>query len=467
MDTIKYKDFSLASFSIKYSLKMTKPMSLKTNKTHVIKTEKKTKSGGIKKINDPSKLKNALSDFGIGSSATTTISTNKATHNKLPSFHAEIAGMMYAFGDCRKPNQESVTLVEEIVHQQMHAVLVQITEVTIIRGGKFTSIDDILFLMKNNKYKLRLVIRYLRLKDLKSKTIKTSSPDEDDMLDVIVGDSNKSDSGKRLKLAYDFISSIDGTGELIALFDGDDTMDEIKYARVKRAERMSRCLDQQGYVEYSEARQMSFSKKIGKFKEWLGIGTTIDIKSSAVIEILSYLAYETVHEIVDLSLLVKADQERTDVVSSNIPVSINPLSELAKNSISKQPQIPKGALPTPTHSPPGTPTPNPQNNASTTNNIRPLTSGSSSSLRAPIQGGLASSLGTASLASSLSGLVKQPKGKKKKIKNSSNMVADINSSKIQPAHIREAIRRYSMTKAPLMLSSGFSRATLSQRTLCL
>lgn len=40
------------------------------------------------------------------------------------------------------------------------------------------------------------------------------------------------------------------------------------------------------------------AKKITKFKEWLGIGTNIDIKAStAVIEILSNLAYETVNEV--------------------------------------------------------------------------------------------------------------------------------------------------------------------------
>lgn len=40
------------------------------------------------------------------------------------------------------------------------------------------------------------------------------------------------------------------------------------------------------------------ARKIGKFKDWLGIGTTVDIKTStAVIEILSYLAYETVQEV--------------------------------------------------------------------------------------------------------------------------------------------------------------------------
>ena len=46
---------------------------------------------------------------------------------------------------------------------------------------------------------------------------------------------------------------------------------------------------------------MFSAKKITKFKEWLGIGTNIDIKAStAVIEILSNLAYETVNEVTNV-----------------------------------------------------------------------------------------------------------------------------------------------------------------------
>ena len=107
----------------------------------------------------------------------------------------------------------------------------------------------------------------------------------------------------------------------------------------------------------------------------------------------------------DLALLVKADQERTDPASVNMHVSMNQQSELAKSTASKQPQIPKGALPTPTHSPPTTPS----SQSSTQLNTN------TTSLTSPV-GGLASSLGTAYLASSLSGLVKPQKSKKKKSK---------------------------------------------------
>ena len=112
-------------------------------------------------------------------------------------------------------------------------------------------------------------------------------------------------------------------------------------------------------------------------------------------------------QIVDLAILVKEDQEGSGARFLNTSVSINQQTEAAKiGNSSNQPQIPKGALPTPTHSPPGTPISQPTTSS---------TSSNTSSLTSPVHGGLASSLGTAYLASSLSGL-KQPKAKKKKTK---------------------------------------------------
>jgi len=185
---------------------------------------------------------------------------------------------------------------------------------------------------------------------------------------------------------------------------------------------------------------------------------------------------------VDLALLVKEDQERTNPITINMPVSMNQLSEMAKNSSQKQPQIPKGALPTPTHSPPNTPS---SQQGSTS------AAGSGTNLTSPVTGGLASSLGTAYLASSLSGLVKPQKAKKKKtkvraclfklhtyyitdllafhctkmlikifllfIQHNATVNAEINSSRLMPTQIREAIRRYQMSRTPI---TTFSVSTL-------
>ncbi|NWH80102.1 SUPT3 protein, partial [Piaya cayana] len=75
----------------------------------------------------------------------------------------------------------------------------------------------------------------------------------------------------------------------------------------QRAERQTRTMDSVQYAEFCESRQLSFSKKASKFRDWLDC-SSMEIKPNAVaMEILAYLAYETVAQLVDLALLVKQD----------------------------------------------------------------------------------------------------------------------------------------------------------------
>ncbi|XP_065057077.1 transcription initiation protein SPT3 homolog [Rhopilema esculentum] len=422
----------------------------------------KRAAGDLPKVKLPLGGDNPLSPSGSGSLSSHSPLTNRQA-TKLW-FQAEISSMMYAFGDCRKPCQESVALVEDIVRQQMSNLLVQTADVTSMRGGKFMSIDDILFLLKRNKEKLRRVIRYLDFRDSKIRATKSASQDEDEVLESAVGDTGKSDN-KRLKLAYDFISSIDNTGELTALFDQDGYEDRVRQERLERAERLAKSLDRQSYVEYTEARQVNFNKKAGKFKEWLDVSSLIDVKpSGAVMEILSYMAYETVGQIVDLALIVKQDQEVTDPVKAAMPPSINPETNLMKIfSIAGQKSLSTSAAPTPGHTPPGTPTAAQANSGNSTNNAS--STGTGTSLIAPAQGSLASSLGTASLASS--GLIKPSKTKKKKTKFGYASSIEPTIDSIQPSHIREAMRRYFQSHGAMTPFSSNSRPSLGQRTLCL
>ncbi|TKC52571.1 hypothetical protein EI555_018271 [Monodon monoceros] len=75
----------------------------------------------------------------------------------------------------------------------------------------------------------------------------------------------------------------------------------------KRAERQTRIMDSAQYAEFCESRQLSFSKKASKFRDWLDC-SSLEIKPNVVaMEILAYLAYETVAQLVDLALLVRQD----------------------------------------------------------------------------------------------------------------------------------------------------------------
>ncbi|KAK2503899.1 hypothetical protein MC885_014940 [Smutsia gigantea] len=66
-------------------------------------------------------------------------------------------------------------------------------------------------------------------------------------------------------------------------------------------------MDSAQYAEFCESRQLSFSKKASKFRDWLDC-SSMEIKPNVVaMEILAYLAYETVAQLVDLALLVRQD----------------------------------------------------------------------------------------------------------------------------------------------------------------
>ncbi|KAK1905077.1 Transcription initiation protein SPT3 like [Dissostichus eleginoides] len=113
---------------------------------------------------------------------------------------------------------------------------------------------------------------------------------------------------------------MDQTGELLSLADRQE-VDPVKQERMERLERQTRTMDPAQYSEFCESRQLSFAKKASKFRDWLDC-SSLELKPNSVsMEILSYLAFETVAQIVDLSLLVK--QEMTP--------KTNPISHVKKD----------------------------------------------------------------------------------------------------------------------------------------
>ncbi|KAM5263554.1 transcription initiation protein SPT3 homolog isoform 3-T3 [Ctenodactylus gundi] len=219
---------------------------------------------------------------------------------KAVSFAAELQSMLFSLGDARRPLHETAVLVEDVVHTQL--INLQAAEVSQLRGARVISAEDLLFLMRKDKKKLRRLLRYMFLRDYKSKIIK--GMDEDELLEEKLSGSGS--AHKRQKIDQDFLSSIDQTGELLAVLE-DEEVDEVKQERMERAERQTRIMDSAQYAEYCESRQLSFYKKASKFRDWLDCNS-MEIKPSAVaMEIVAYLAYETVAQLVDLALLVRQD----------------------------------------------------------------------------------------------------------------------------------------------------------------
>lgn len=326
-------------------------------------------------------------------------------------------------------------MVEEITQQQMITLLYKASDVASMRGAKLIGVEDILFLMRKDKVKLARLLRYMDMKDLKASIHRSCSVDDEEAADHAAESKPAQTQGKRRKVCYEFLSSIDQTGELLDLFE-EEPQDDVKYERLLRADLRARCLDPNQYLEFCESRQANFSRKYKsqRFKDWLLTGVNLETKPNLhALELISYLAYETVAQIVDLALLVKQDMQAdiAEPVHHTLPsVSHNLNQTSAMVAVMGTPQSGQG-LTSPTTSPPPS-----------SGQITPTGTG-------PTPG---------------SGGKSKPK-KKKKTNLPHSLEASIMKA-IQPSDIQEAMRRYCMFVGPFASQLKFN-SLLSPKLLTL
>uniref|UniRef100_G3VKQ0 SPT3 homolog, SAGA and STAGA complex component n=1 Tax=Sarcophilus harrisii TaxID=9305 RepID=G3VKQ0_SARHA len=326
-------------------------------------------------------------------STVATSSSGRAT-GKSTSFTLELQSMMFSLGDARRPLHETAVLVEDIVHTQLI-----------------------------NLKKLKRLLKYMFFRDYKSKIVK--GIEEDDLLEDKF--SNSSNVNKRQKIAQDFLHSIDQTGELLAMFE-DDEIDDVKQERMERAERQTRMMDTAQYAEFCESRQLSFSaKKASKFRDWLDC-SSMEIKPNVIaMEILAYLAYETVAQLVDLALLVRQDMapKAGDPFSHAISATFIQYHASSEPHLFGSSSGMKSSPDSPENTPPPTPT------APTSGPQHPGKNQSGT-------------LGNGNIGQD-SAKTKQRKRKK----STAACGIEAQSDAIQPSHIREAIRRYGHKIGPV------------------
>lgn len=119
-----------------------------------------------------------------------------------------------------------------------HFQFYQGSQIAISRNSRLLGLEDILFLMRKNKVKLARLFKYLAIKDMRPACARTNIGDQDDSVEGLKNNLDNSlgsidpklQSTKRVKLCYDFLSSIDQTGDLLSAFD-EDFFDEIKHER--------------------------------------------------------------------------------------------------------------------------------------------------------------------------------------------------------------------------------------------
>jgi len=222
--------------------------------------------------------------------------------------------MMHAFGDCSQPMLTSAQLIESIVHEQLDSLIDRASAVAQLRNSTAIGAEDILFLLRKDKSKLVRLINHLYVKDIRQTFNDHSSNSEFRPFDV-----SRSQQSRRVKICYDYLSQLDEFGEYKKVFN-QALFDEIKNQRMRRMDSQTRNMTYQEYNAFAKARQVSFVSKIKpeKFSEWLLSNKPDTNISVFAFEMIQYLAHETVAQIVDLSLLVKQDNER----EPNDPLSV-------------------------------------------------------------------------------------------------------------------------------------------------
>ncbi|XP_012058956.1 PREDICTED: transcription initiation protein SPT3 homolog [Atta cephalotes] len=217
----------------------------------------------------------------------------------------EIRQMMHGFGDSSEPLFESAKIIEDVVLQQMKIIVRRACEIADRRANsKKSNIingEDLLFLLRKDKIRLQRIVKYLELKELGCSVQKLMTAND---VPQNVTDPEQLDIKKKVPF-QSFLEQIDNTGELL---ENSSSVDDVKRRRCIRADIASKSMDEVHYMKFSKARRVSFANKNRhKFSDWICADGDVTVSKQAY-TILSYLAYETVAQIVDLAFLVRQDQ---------------------------------------------------------------------------------------------------------------------------------------------------------------
>ena len=234
--------------------------------------------------------------------------------------------MMFAFGDSRRPNIETAKIVESVVLAQVTEIVHEAVKASHLRGFKMVQLESIVFLMRGSPLKIQRLIRYLSAKEMAKRATKVS--------DGEVQESRKKTYMGRCK---EFIESIDDTGTLLAACN-EQYFDEFYLERLLMNDKITKSMDEKRYEEYCKARVVGFRGSYSvKFQAALEeLYNSLDIKVEKIAqEVISYLAYETLGQLVGMCLMLRRDSLRdpvsrvtsarainTEYPSIHIPVSV-------------------------------------------------------------------------------------------------------------------------------------------------
>ena len=237
--------------------------------------------------------------------------------------------MMFVSGETGDISQETTSMIESIVQQQVMEMLRRATELAARRGVRTISTDDLIFLIRHDKAKVSRLRTFLSWKDVR-KSAKESDDNKGDVggaddfdLGAAAPDpagagpsvATRTNKNKKAKVGLPWdVSSFYSEFVPEREDEEDEEEEEMNAAtlmRLKQADERTKGMNAEEYLHFSECRQASFTFRKGKrFREWAGFGVVTDSKpNDDIVDILGFLTYEIVTLLTEEALKVKASED--------------------------------------------------------------------------------------------------------------------------------------------------------------
>ncbi|KIY42993.1 TFIID-18kDa-domain-containing protein [Fistulina hepatica ATCC 64428] len=229
-------------------------------------------------------------------------------------YTAEISQMMFVFGEVQDPNPETVNLVEDIIKSQLIELIVQARALSLRRGAKNISGEDLIFLIRHDRGKVNRLRTYLSWKEVR-KHAKTDAQQDGGAAEVDEDDDKLATKAQKItiKLPWEITTMY---AEVLKLsgHQSDDEEDEddieaheASIQRLKEADDATRQMTREEYTHYSECRQASFTyRKAKRFRDFLNLPAHLDLKpNDDTIDIVGFLAFEMVRSLTLAGLATK------------------------------------------------------------------------------------------------------------------------------------------------------------------
>ncbi|KAF4981224.1 hypothetical protein FDECE_17727 [Fusarium decemcellulare] len=268
-----------------------------------------------------------------------------------PQYRSEIQQMMYVGGETQDPSTDTLTLIEEIIRDQVNFMLTTANDLAARRGSRVFSNNDLIFQVRHDAARVARLQTFLRWKAIR-KTVR----DDDDkgqselaVAEEVVDEPTTSDTAAKRPMLpaavmpwdVQFFFSVQPPGDE----EDDEVLDESNEATLQKlrwADERTKNMTAEEYARWSEYRHASFTwRKAKRFREWSGLGIIADHRpSDDSLDILGFITCEMVQRLTEIALSIQRQELRAHPGANKEPLRATDGSSLgpfASSAIGRRP----------------------------------------------------------------------------------------------------------------------------------